>query len=200
MQHFSLFSCQPVRCSHPLLRSGMICCCYLAHQSWGFSPTLVPLFFWGKESAARVCLRLYLLFGFTICPFAYVQKGWLGRSPVASLPALCKHLQTWGCLKWPYVFIFRQTNYAVTDKVIFHFTLSSSRSPRVTLHREILWDSCGFQLAQVELSGRLWSQAACDLESRDWNPEQEEESDNRSLCRIWAGAQWSPVPFLLGEA
>ena len=52
----------------------------------------------------------------------------------------------------------------------------------------------------MKLSGRLWSQAVYGLQSRDQDPEQERASDSRSLCRIQAGAQWSPVTFLAEEA
>lgn len=92
--------------------------------------------------------------------------------------------------------IFRQTNHAVIGKITFHSTVGSSQSPGKILDMEIERDSyfC-FQLAQVQLSGRLWSQADYGLQSRDQNPEEEWASDSGSLCRIWAGAViFSHVP------
>lgn len=93
--------------------------------------------------------------------------------------------------------IFRQTNHAVIGKITFHSTVGSSQSPGEILDMEIQRDSyfC-FQLAQVELSGRLRSQADYGLQSRDQDPEQEWASDSRSLCRIRAGAViFSHVPY-----
>lgn len=85
----------------------------------------------------------------------------------------------------------------MVGKITFHSTVGSSQSPGKILDMEIQRDPyfC-FQLAQVELSGRLRSQADYGLQSRDQDPEQEWASDNRSLCGIRAGAViFSHVPY-----